>query len=62
MGRLSLVTGQEGVGKDVLPFVTVKNRYTVLGINVIGMRRAGHRHGRHLDRAGSAFTSSTGPT
>jgi UDP-N-acetylglucosamine acyltransferase len=41
MGRLSLVTGLEGVGKDVVPFVTVKNRYTVLGINSIGMRRAG---------------------
>jgi UDP-N-acetylglucosamine acyltransferase len=41
MGRLSLVTGLEGVGKDVVPFVTVKDRYTVLGINSIGMRRAG---------------------
>lgn len=41
MGRLSLVTGLEGVGKDVVPFVSVKNRYTVLGINSIGMRRAG---------------------
>jgi UDP-N-acetylglucosamine acyltransferase len=41
MGRLSLLTGLEGVGKDVVPFVTVKNRFTVLGINSIGMRRAG---------------------
>jgi UDP-N-acetylglucosamine acyltransferase len=41
MGRLSLLTGLEGVGKDVVPFITVKNRYTVLGVNSIGMRRAG---------------------
>ena len=41
MGRLSLLTGLEGVGKDVVPFVTVRNRYTVLGVNSIGMRRAG---------------------
>jgi UDP-N-acetylglucosamine acyltransferase len=41
MGRLSLITGLQGAGKDVVPFVTVKNRFTVLGINSIGMRRAG---------------------
>jgi UDP-N-acetylglucosamine acyltransferase len=41
MGRLSLLTGLEGVSKDVVPFMTVKNRFTVLGVNVIGMRRAG---------------------
>ena len=41
MGRLSLLTGLEGVSKDVIPFVTVKNRYTVLGVNAIGMKRAG---------------------
>jgi UDP-N-acetylglucosamine acyltransferase len=42
MGKLSLLTGLEGVSKDVIPFVTVKNRFTVLGVNVIGMRRAGY--------------------
>jgi UDP-N-acetylglucosamine acyltransferase len=41
MGRLSLLMGLEGVGKDVLPFLTVKNRSTILGVNVVGMRRAG---------------------
>jgi UDP-N-acetylglucosamine acyltransferase len=41
MGRLSLLTGLEGVSKDVLPFVTVRDRFTVLGVNAIGMRRAG---------------------
>jgi UDP-N-acetylglucosamine acyltransferase len=42
MGRLSLLTGLEGVSKDVVPFMTVKNRFTVLGVNVVGMRRAGY--------------------
>jgi UDP-N-acetylglucosamine acyltransferase len=41
MGRLSLLVGVEGVSKDVLPFMTVKNRFTVGGVNVVGMRRAG---------------------
>jgi len=42
MGKLSLLTGLEGVSKDVIPFMTVKNRFTVLGVNVVGMRRAGY--------------------
>jgi UDP-N-acetylglucosamine acyltransferase len=41
MGRLSLLMGLEGVGKDVPPFLTVKNRAVILGVNVVGMRRAG---------------------
>lgn len=41
MGRLSLLMGLEGVGKDVPPFLTVKNHQTILGVNVVGMRRAG---------------------
>jgi UDP-N-acetylglucosamine acyltransferase len=41
MGRLSLLTGLEGVSKDVVPFVTVRDRFTLLGVNAIGMRRAG---------------------
>ena len=41
MGRLSLMMGLAGVGKDVLPFMTIKNRITVAGVNVLGMRRAG---------------------
>ena len=41
MGRLSLLVGQEGVNKDVPPFMTVKNRFTILGINLVGMRRSG---------------------
>jgi UDP-N-acetylglucosamine acyltransferase len=42
MGKLSLLTGLEGVSKDVIPFMTVKNRFTVVGVNVVGMRRAGY--------------------
>jgi UDP-N-acetylglucosamine acyltransferase len=41
MGRLSLLTGLEGVTKDVIPFVTVRDRFTLLGVNAIGMKRAG---------------------
>lgn len=41
MGRLSLLTGLEGVSKDVVPFVTVRDRFTLLGVNAIGMKRAG---------------------
>jgi UDP-N-acetylglucosamine acyltransferase len=42
MGRLSLLTGLEGVTKDVPPFMIVKNRFAILGVNVIGMRRSGY--------------------
>ena len=41
MGRLSLLMGLEGIGKDVLPFLTVKNHHEILGVNVVGMKRAG---------------------
>lgn len=41
MGRLSLLPGLKAVRKDVVPFMTVKNRYTILGVNIVGMRRAG---------------------
>src|SRR5262245_16399073 len=41
LGRLSLVNGQEAASHDVPPFLVVKNRFTMLGVNVVGMRRAG---------------------
>ena len=41
MGRLSLVTGLRGTVKDVIPFMIVKDRYTMLGVNAVGMQRAG---------------------
>lgn len=42
MGRLSLLTGQEGTSQDVIPFALVQSRYHVSGINAIGMKRAGY--------------------
>ena len=33
--------GLAGTGKDVVPFMTVKNRVSVLGVNALGMKRAG---------------------
>lgn len=41
MGRLSLLMGLEGIGRDVPPFFTVKNHRELLGVNVVGMKRAG---------------------
>jgi UDP-N-acetylglucosamine acyltransferase len=41
MGRLSLLMGLEGIGKDVPPFFTVKNHRELLGVNAVGMKRAG---------------------
>jgi len=41
MGRLSLLMGQEGVGKDVPPFLTAKNPHAILGVNLVGLRRSG---------------------
>lgn len=42
MGRLTLVIGVEGLSRDAVPFLTIKNRYTVAGVNVVGMKRAGY--------------------
>jgi UDP-N-acetylglucosamine acyltransferase len=41
MGRLSLLMGLEGIGQDVPPFLTVKNHRSILGVNAVGMKRAG---------------------
>jgi UDP-N-acetylglucosamine acyltransferase len=61
IGRLALLSGCSGTTKDMPPFVIQQNIDTVVGINVIGMRRAGlshdqinvvHRAFRYLFRAG----------
>lgn len=61
IGRLALLSGCSGTTKDMPPFVIQQNIDTVVGINVIGMRRAGlaneqinvvHRSFRYLFRAG----------
>jgi UDP-N-acetylglucosamine acyltransferase len=43
IGRLAMVGGMAGLSKDVPPFCTVESqsRNAVIGLNVIGMRRAG---------------------
>jgi UDP-N-acetylglucosamine acyltransferase len=41
IGRLALMSGLSGTGKDVPPFMIHQRVNTVCGVNVIGMRRAG---------------------
>jgi UDP-N-acetylglucosamine acyltransferase len=41
IGRLALLSGCSGSTKDVPPFIIQQNINTVVGINVVGMRRAG---------------------
>ena len=41
VGRLALLSGISGTTKDIPPFVLQQGIDTVVGINVIGMRRAG---------------------
>jgi UDP-N-acetylglucosamine acyltransferase len=40
VGRLVMVQGSSAFGKDLPPFVVAAKRNSVLGINVIGLRRA----------------------
>lgn len=41
IGRLAMVQGNSGLGKDVPPFVVAAQRNEVVGLNVLGLRRAG---------------------
>jgi len=41
IGRLVMVQGMSGFGKDVPPFVVAAEHNSVFGLNVIGLRRAG---------------------
>jgi acyl-[acyl-carrier-protein]--UDP-N-acetylglucosamine O-acyltransferase len=41
IGRLVMVQGMSGFGKDIPPFVVAAERNFVFGVNVIGLRRAG---------------------
>jgi len=41
IGRLALLSGCSATTKDIPPFVIQQNIDTVVGINVVGMRRAG---------------------
>jgi UDP-N-acetylglucosamine acyltransferase len=44
IGRLALLSGCSATTKDIPPFVIQQNIDTVVGVNVIGMRRAGLSH------------------
>jgi UDP-N-acetylglucosamine acyltransferase len=46
IGRLALLSGVSASTKDIPPFVIQQRIDTVVGINVIGMRRAGMTHGQ----------------
>jgi UDP-N-acetylglucosamine acyltransferase len=41
MGRLSFLSGTSGTTKDMPPFIIQQNINHVVGVNIIGMRRAG---------------------
>ena len=41
LGRLSLLSGVSATTKDIPPFVVQQNINCVVGVNVVGMRRAG---------------------
>ena len=41
IGRLALLSGMTGVGQDIPPFFMAAMRNQVVGINVVGLRRAG---------------------
>ncbi len=41
IGRLALLSGLSGTSKDIPPFIIQQNINVVMGVNVIGMRRAG---------------------
>jgi UDP-N-acetylglucosamine acyltransferase len=54
IGRLALLSGCSATTKDIPPFVIQQNIDTVVGINVIGMRRAGLTHAQ-IDAVRHAF-------
>jgi len=45
IGKLAIVGGFSGVNKDVPPFMAVRGPSVVWSINLIGLRRAGLKHG-----------------
>jgi UDP-N-acetylglucosamine acyltransferase len=54
IGRLALLSGCSATTKDIPPFVVQQNIDTVVGVNVIGMRRAGLSHAQ-IDAVRQAF-------
>ncbi len=41
IGKLAMIGGMSGVVKDVPPFMTLKHYGVVVGLNLVGLRRAG---------------------
>ncbi|HMP01975.1 MAG TPA: acyl-ACP--UDP-N-acetylglucosamine O-acyltransferase [Gemmatales bacterium] len=41
LGRLSFLSGTSGISKDLPPFIIIQEINQVMGVNIVGMRRAG---------------------
>ena len=41
IGQLAILQGTSGVGQDIPPFTTAAGRNSVVGLNIVGLRRAG---------------------
>lgn len=54
IGRLALLSGVSASTKDIPPFCIQQRIDTVVGVNVVGMRRAGISHA-HIDAVRRAF-------
>lgn len=55
VGRLVMVQGSSAFGRDLPPFVLAAERNSVIGLNIIGMRRAGFTAAQRQDIK-AAFT------
>lgn len=42
LGKLVMLSGISGVARDVGPYLTVASRSRIVGLNMVGMRRAGY--------------------
>jgi UDP-N-acetylglucosamine acyltransferase len=54
IGRLALLSGCSGTTKDIPPFIIQQGIDTVVGVNVVGMRRAGLSNDK-IDAVRTAF-------
>jgi UDP-N-acetylglucosamine acyltransferase len=54
IGRLAMLSGVSATTKDIPPFIVQQNIDTVVGINLVGMRRAGFKHVQ-INAARAAF-------
>jgi UDP-N-acetylglucosamine acyltransferase len=54
VGRLALLSGLSGTSKDIPPFIIQQRINVVMGVNVVGMRRAGIPS-KHIDGVRKAY-------